>query len=260
MMRTLLVRGMLAGLVAGVLAFLWAHFVGEPPVRAAIAVEDANAAKEAAAAGAKVAEEAPLVSRDTQETWGLGVGVLVFSVAIGGFLAMVFGIVYGRVSALRARATVAAICGLGFLAISLVPLTKYPANPPAVGSGDTISERTEWFFVLIVIALFAVVAAVRLGRQLTARWGAGNATFAAGLLFVVLIAVAHLALPNENEVQAGFPPQILWDFRLANLGTQAILWASLAFGFGIAAEHAIEGKPAWWRRDAAEKSSAATTS
>jgi magnesium-transporting ATPase (P-type) len=259
MMRTLLVRGMLAGLVAGVLAFLWAHFIGESPVRAAIAVEDANAAKEAAAAGQKLVEEAPLVSRDTQETWGLGLGVLVFSVAIGGFLSLVFAMVYGRTSTLRARGTVAAICALGFLAIVVVPVTKYPANPPAVGSADTISERTEWFFVLIVIALFAVVAAVRLGRQLTARWGAGNATFAAALLFVVLIAVAHVALPNENEVRAGFPPQILWDFRLANLGTQAILWATLAFGFGIAAEHAVEGKPSWWRRDAAERSTTAPT-
>lgn len=256
MMRSLLVRGMLAGLAAGVLAFLWAHFVGEPPVRAAIGVEEANAAKEAA--GHAMSEEAPLVSRSTQETWGLGTGVIIFSVAIGGFLAMVFGIVYGRVSKLRARGTVAAICGLGFLAIAIVPLTKYPANPPAVGSGDTINERTEWFFVLIVIALVSVVAAVRLGRQLTARWGAGNATAAAALLFVVLIAVAHLALPAQNEVRAGFPPQILWDFRLANLGTQAILWASLAFGFGLAAEHAVEGRPAWWRRDAAESSAAPT--
>ena len=245
MMRTLLVRGMLAGLVAGVLAFLWAHFVGESPVRAAIAVEEAAAPPLPAGATPEPEE----VSRSVQETWGLGLGVIVFSVAIGGFLSLVFAMVYGRTSTLRARGTVAAICALGFLAIVLVPLTKYPANPPAVGSGDTIQERTEWFFVLIVIAVVAVVAAVRLARQLSPRWGTGNATFAAGLLFVVLIAVAHLALPNQNEVQAGFPPQILWDFRLANLGTQAILWTTLAFGFGIAAEHAVEGKPAWWRRE-----------
>lgn len=255
MMRTLLVRGMLVGLVAGVLAFLWAHFVGESPVRAAIAVEEAAAPP--VPAGTPV--EPDEVSRSVQETWGLGLGVIVFSVAIGGFLSLVFAMVYGRTSTLRARGTVAAICALGFLAIVLVPLTKYPANPPAVGSGETIDERTEWFFVLILIALVAVVAAVRLGQQLAARWGTGNATVAAGLLFVALIAVAHLALPAQNEVQAGFPPQILWDFRLANLGTQAILFTTLAFGFGIAAEHAVEGRPAWWRRDATKSSSTAPT-
>lgn len=253
MMRTLLVRGMLAGLVAGVLAFLWAHFVGEPPVRAAIAVEEAAAAK---AAGAH--HEESTITRSTQETWGLGVGVLIFSVAIGGFLSLVFAMVYGRASSLRARGTVLAICAIGFTAVVLVPLTKYPANPPAVGSGDTINERTEFFFVLVIIALVASVAALRLGRQLAGRIGAGNALAAAILLFVVLIAIAHVALPNQNEVRAGFPPQILWDFRLANLGTQAILWSALAFGFGVAAEAAVEDRPLFARRGAGERSAAAS--
>ncbi|MCK9248369.1 MAG: CbtA family protein [Solirubrobacteraceae bacterium] len=238
-MRTLLVRGMLVGLVAGVLAFLWAHFVGEHPVRAAIAVEEAAAPPPVP--GGPVEEE--VVGRGTQEGLGLLLGTTIFAVAIGGFVALVLAIVQGRASTLRVRATVAAVCGLGFLATVIVPFTKYPANPPAVGSGDTIDERTGWFFVLVIIALVGVVAAVRLGRQLHARWGAGNAIFAAGVLFVLLMAVAHVALPNENEVRAGFPPQILWDFRLANLGTQAIVWTTVAFGFGIAAEHAVEGRP-----------------
>lgn len=243
MMRTLLVRGMLVGLVAGLLAFVWAHFVGEPPVRAAIAIEDA-----ASAAAGAVDEGPPEVSRDVQSTWGLLTGLLIFSVAIGGFLSLVFAMVYGRVGALQARATVLVIAAIGFVVTVIVPLTKYPANPPAVGSGDTIGERTEWFFVLIIIALVAAVAAVRLGRQLAARWGAGNAIAAAILLFVVLIGVAHLALPNQNEVKPPFPPQILWDFRLANLGTQFIIWSLLAFGFGLAAERAVAGEPLLPRR------------
>jgi hypothetical protein len=251
MMRTLLVRGMLAGLAAGVLAFLWAHLVGEPPVRAAIAVEEAAAATTAGAG-----DEAPIVSRSTQETWGLGLGVVLFSVAIGGFLSLVFAMVYGRVGAMRARGTVLAICAIGFVAIVLVPLTKYPANPPAVGSGDTIDERTGFFFVLVIVALAAAVAAVRLGRQLAPRLGGGNALAAAVLLFVVLIGVAHLALPAQNEVRAGFPPQILWDFRLANLGTQAVLWSTLAFGFGLAAEAAVEGQPLPARRGGGERGAA----
>ena len=62
-MRTLLVRGMLAGLVAGVLAFLWAHFVGESPVRAAIAVEEAAAPA-----------PAPGVPAEMREMWTATVG------------------------------------------------------------------------------------------------------------------------------------------------------------------------------------------
>ena len=41
--RTFLVRGLLAGLVAGVLAFGVAYLVGEPPVAAAISLEELGA-------------------------------------------------------------------------------------------------------------------------------------------------------------------------------------------------------------------------
>jgi len=243
MVRTLLVRGMLVGLVAGLLAFAWAYLVGEPPVKAAIAVEEA-----AAAAAGEVDEAPPEVSRDVQSTIGLLTGILIFATAIGGFVGLTFAIVYGRLGALRARGTALVIAAVGFTTIVLVPFTKYPANPPAVGSGDTIGERTGWFFVLIVIALVAAVAAGRTIRDLHRRWGVGNAVAAGLVLFVVLIGIAHVALPAENEVRAGFPPQVLWDFRLANLGTQAILWAALAFGFGHAAERALAGEPLIGRR------------
>jgi hypothetical protein len=251
MVRTLLVRGMLVGLVAGLLAFVWAYLVGEPPVEAAIAVEEA-----AAAAAGEVDGAPPEVSRDVQSTLGLLLGILIFATAVGGFLGLVFAMVYGRIGQLRARATALVLCSAAFVCIAIVPLTKYPANPPAVGSGDTIGERTGWFFVLIVIAIVAAVAAGRTIRDLSPRWGVGNAVAAGLTLFVGLIIVAHLALPNENEVAAPFPPQILWDFRLANLGTQAIIWAALAFGFGHAAERAIAGQPLLGRRDRATATSA----
>ncbi|WP_198010083.1 CbtA family protein, partial [Saccharomonospora halophila] len=44
MMRTLLVRGMAAGLIAGVLAAVFAYAVGEPHVNAAIALEESGTA------------------------------------------------------------------------------------------------------------------------------------------------------------------------------------------------------------------------
>jgi len=39
MVRALLIRGMLAGLLAGILGFLFARQLGEPPVNTAIAFE-----------------------------------------------------------------------------------------------------------------------------------------------------------------------------------------------------------------------------
>ncbi len=71
--RNLLVRGMLAGLIAGVLVFAFAFLVGEPSVDDSIALESAASAPQhvhggdtAAAPAAPAAEEEELVSRSVQ--------------------------------------------------------------------------------------------------------------------------------------------------------------------------------------------------
>ena len=43
-----------------------------------------------------------------------------------------------------------------------------------------------------------------------------------------------LALPGIQEIPKDFPATLLWGFRLSSLGTQAVLWAALGVGFGIA--------------------------
>src|SRR2546429_9846076 len=78
LMRTLLVRGMLAGLAAGALALVFAWIFGESQVGHAIAFED----QQARLAGAAPAPE--LVSRTVQETLGLAVAVRPVGLALGG--------------------------------------------------------------------------------------------------------------------------------------------------------------------------------
>ncbi|MGN6103275.1 MAG: CbtA family protein, partial [Devosia sp.] len=65
MARSFLIRGMLCGLAAGILVFLFARFFGEPSVDGAIAVE------EGIARAAGEAPEPELVSRAVQASWGL---------------------------------------------------------------------------------------------------------------------------------------------------------------------------------------------
>ncbi len=78
MVGTLLLRGMLVGFIAGLLAFGFAKFVGEPQVDRAIAFE----ARMDAAKGE--APEPELVSRGVQSSWGLLTGAVVYGTAAGG--------------------------------------------------------------------------------------------------------------------------------------------------------------------------------
>ena len=148
--RALLVRGLLAGLLAGFATFLVAHQVGEPHVETAIALEEAGAAAEPAPRGrgrrpaTRTRRTAPSSPAHNQRTWGLLTGTL------------------GRRHRARrhrrparrrrrrpprpddARGSPPRLVALiGFVSFALVPFLKYPATPPAVGNGETIGDRTS---------------------------------------------------------------------------------------------------------------------
>ena len=64
-------------------------------------------------------------------TFGLGTAILVYGAAVGGIFALAFAFAYGRLGRIGVRATSVLVAAMGFTAICLVPLVKYPANPPA---------------------------------------------------------------------------------------------------------------------------------
>jgi hypothetical protein len=225
--RGLLIRGMLVGLAAGLAMWCFAKVFGEPSITKAIAFEDAHH---------HGAEEAPLVSRTIQASLGLLVGTLVYATAMGGIFALVFAAVYGRIGHARPRVTAATLALVAFTVIVLVPFTKYPSNPPAVGDPETIAYRTKIYFAMLAISVLAALAALRLGRDAVQRYGAWNGTLAAVATYVVLIAIAQLIMPRLDEVPPGFSASVLWHFRVATLGLHAVLWTTLGLGFGALAE------------------------
>ena len=227
--RSLLIRGMLVGLAAGVLAFVFAYLVGEGPINAAIAFEEAHSTD----------AEPALVSRTVQSTLGLLTASVIYGVALGGIFSMVFAAAYGRLGPLGARATAALVGLAGFVTIALVPFLKYPANPPATGSADTIGRRTSLYFLMLVIALASLALAIYIGRSQVARFGGWNAAIIGAGVFVAVIAVAHVLLPPIEEIPAGFSPLVLWNFRLASLGTQAVVWTSLGLGLGAVVDRSL---------------------
>ncbi|ANW17519.1 CbtA family protein [Streptomyces clavuligerus] len=228
--RALLVRGMLAGLVAGAAALLVAYFLGEGPVDAAIAFEEANSHEHGG--------DAP-VSRAVQATAGLATGVLVFGVAIGGIAALAHCVALGRIGRFGPRATAALVALGALVTVYVVPYLKYPPNPPAVGDPGTIGQRTALYFLMVVLSVLLAVAAVLLGQRLAPGLGNGNAAVAAVAAFVVAVGLAFAFLPSFDEVPKGFPATVVWEFRLATLAVHTTLWAVYGLVFGLLAERLL---------------------
>ena len=242
MVGKLLLRGMLVGLVAGLLTFAFLKVFGEPQVDRAIAFEtQMDEAKAKAAADAAQAKGLPappreaeeeIVTRPTQAGLGLFTGVMVYCTAFGGLFALTFALCYRRMGNLGPRATSALLAGLGIVAVYVMPNLKYPANPPSVGDPDTIGMRTGLYFAFIALSLAAMIACAMLRNRLVATQGRWNASLWAGAVYLVVMAVVAVLMPVVNEVPAEFPAVTLWAFRMASLGSQVILWATLGLLFG----------------------------
>jgi predicted cobalt transporter CbtA len=222
----LLLRGLLAGLIAGLLAGVFAYTVGEPEVDAAIAIEE-QAAAAAGPAGEPGHHDEATVSRDGQRG-GLFLATGLYGAAMGGLLATAYLLLRRRLRTPSDARAALGLAGAALLGVVVVPFLKYPPNPPAVGDPATIDQRTISYLALVVIGLVAVWAGVVAARTQRAEW---RQAAGAAIGFLVVVAVGYLLLPGIDEVPGTFPPALLWNFRIASLGTQAVLWSALGLGF-----------------------------
>lgn len=233
-----LLRGLAVGLVAGLIAFVVAFAFGEPYVDDAIALEEAAAAQPHAE-GAEHAEESSHaddgmveISRENQKSWGLLTGTLAIGAALGGLASLAAAAVLGRLGSLSARGSTALVALIGFVAVTLVPFTKYPATPPAVGSGETIGGRTASYFGLLLVSVLTAIAVVVLANRLRKRYDGWTAAFIATGGYVAVVTVTAMLLPTVNEL-GDFPADTLWYFRRSSLVTLAALWASIGVGLTL---------------------------
>src|SRR3954464_10613583 len=120
MVRALLMRGMIAGAIAGLLAFGFARIFAEPSIEQAIAFEHlverpahAPAHHDHAATVQPATEKPELVSRAVQAGAGLLTALVIYGAGIGGLFAIVFAFAYGRIGQLGPRSTAAFLAATG---------------------------------------------------------------------------------------------------------------------------------------------------
>ncbi|MFD6680303.1 CbtA family protein [Micromonospora parva] len=230
-----LVRGLLAGLIAGLLAGGFAYVAGEPHVEAAIAIEEAATHAEPAVGAHDHGEEA-LVSR-TGQRGGLFLATGLFGAAMGGLLATAYVLLSRRRRAEDDGRSGLLLAGAALLGVVIVPFLKYPANPPAVGDPATIDQRTVTYLLMVVLGLVAVWAGSLGYRSVGAQAPPWLRAAAAVGGFLLVTAVAYVVMPSFEEVPATFPATLLWNFRMASLGTQVVLWTGIGLLFAALMHH-----------------------
>jgi hypothetical protein len=223
MEKRIIARGLLAGAIGGVVAYLFARAFVEPSIARGIAFEDAHSA------GHEHGVE--LFTRAVQENIGMGFGVVAFGVAMGALFAVAFVVAYGRVGNLGPRALSITLSASAFGVIAFVPWMKYPPNPPATSLEETIGERSGLYLLMVLLSVVCAIGAVWLGRRLVARYGDWSASLIGIGAYLVAMAVVVMILPQIAETPGDFPADAFYDFRLYSMGTQFVMWAAIGVVF-----------------------------
>lgn len=243
----LLLQGMMAGILAGIITFGFAHIFGEPQVDRAISIEEQLSHPHLPASAEKGHHhdeaDGEVLSRQTQSGAGLLSGMILFSAAMGGALALIWSFCWQRTGPAHPRALALSLAMAGFLVMSLMPGLKYPPNPPAVGDPSTIGYRTSLYFAMLLISAVIIVAAAWSAHQMKRRLGEWNAALWGAMSGCVMMIAACMLMPVINEIPASFSADVLWRFRLSAFGTQLTMWCVMGVLFGAFAEKIVQ-KPA----------------
>ena len=273
MEKKLIARGLLAGGVGGLLAFVFARILAEPVIQKAIDYEtgrdEAQHALDRAAGMALGADgHNDPFSRTMQRNVGAGVGMIAFGIAMGALVAVTYALCLGRTGRVRPRPLALLVAAAGFLTVYLVPFAKYPANPPAIGHSETIRARGSLFLTVLLVGLLALVLAVAVGQHLAKRFGTWNASLLAGAGYLAVLVVLFLVLPPVGHLHAnvveygrhatetprpltdangtivfpGFPADVLAEFRVYSVAAQLIMWSAIGVVFAPLAERVVTGK------------------
>ena len=231
----LIARGVLAGAVGGLVAFAFARIGAEPIVGHVINIVGVRMQ----APSAVDEHGAELLSPGVQATGEMAFVVVAFGAAMGALLAAAFAITYVRIDSVRPGALALLLAVDGFAALSLVPSVKYR---PALGREAIISQRTGFYLLMVGLSVVLVIGAVTLGRRIARRLGTGNATLISAGLYLAGIAAAMWLLPPVDEAPGGFSGHDRHAFALCDLGTQLVLWATVAVVFARLANRMLDAK------------------
>lgn len=220
-----LVVAIVSGAIAGIILGLINLALVEPYLDKAIGIEVQNAIE----AGETVDPQ----EQDNYRFWQKGGEIFagaVFGMAFGSLLGIVF--VFGRKLISGSNIKKAMIfSGILWLVIFMLPLIKYPANPPTVGDPETIEYRQLLYISFIFISGISALVLSILYNKMTTKSPTIKISIVSGIYAGIMI-VSFIAMPsNPDEITA--PIDLVNGFRLASMFTMTTFWIVLGITFGI---------------------------
>ena len=121
------------------------------------------------------------------------------------------------------------LAGLMFLAFYLVPFSKYPPNPPAVGNPDTIGLRDHLY---TTYQITSVIIALVIGILFFKFRKVNKISYIIPAIYIASIASIYFIWePNPDKIE--IPMNIVNTFRVLTGTTMAIFFTLIGVFFGL---------------------------
>ena len=163
-------------------------------------------------------------------------GITIYGISLSALFGIVF--VYSRNSlpGSNNKKKALVLTGIMFVALFLIPSLKYPANPPAVGSPDTIYYRESLYVGFIAISGFSSLALAllytkKLVKNINRPSKSKENIAILVLLYVVIMGTAYLLFPpNPDKITISM--DLIMTFRVTGASTIGIFWGLMGITLG----------------------------
>lgn len=149
--------------------------------------------------------------------------------AYGGFMGITYLFARKYLPLTDDRKKAILLAGLMFLAFYLVPYSKYPANPPAVGDPNTIGLRDHLY---TTYQITSVIIALVMGILFFKFRKINRISYIIPALYILSIASIYFIWePNPDKME--IPMNVVNTFRALTGTTMAIFFTLIGVFFGL---------------------------
>jgi len=214
---------LLSGAIAGTLLGLINQVIVEPLVDKAIAIETQNMISQG--------EDIDRQELNSVRLWQKGgeiVAGTVLGTSIGALFGLVFAFARNSLPGSNEKKKAIILAGIMFFVLFLVPVLKYPANPPAAGDPETIVYRQSLYIGILAISGFSALGLALLYRNIRDM---ESKKIIIPLTYAAIIAIAFVVLPpNPDDITISM--DLLVNFRIVSTLTMGIFWGILGLVLG----------------------------
>jgi len=214
---------LLSGAIAGALLAIINQGLVEPYIDQAINIENKNTM----AQGEVINLQEFNAYRIWQKSGEIAAGTIL-GISIGALFGIVFVFARDSIPGSNNKKKALILAAVMLLVVYIVPVLKYPANPPAVGDPETIYYRESLYITLLAISGFSALGLTLLYRKLGDIKGK---QIVVPVIYTGIIAAAFMILPpNPDEITA--PMDLVMSFRIASGLTMSAFWGLLGLILG----------------------------